>query len=77
MKEILDVIKAEVTHEKHYNMFFMCIMTHGKEDNQILGSDQRTVKLKDVYELLSPNNFPAMAGKPKIIVVQACAGGKV
>ena len=49
-------------------------MTHGKEDDQILGSDQHTVKLKDIYELLSPLNFPAMAGKPKIIVIQACSG---
>ena len=51
-------------------------MSHGCEDEVILGSDQIGIKLKEVYNLLSSSNFPNMAGKPKVIVVQACAGGK-
>ena len=51
-------------------------MSHGGEGDKVLGSDQRSIKLTEIYELLSPTNFPLMAGKPKILVIQACAGRK-
>ena len=40
------------------------------------GSDAVSIKLKQICGLLSPKNFPGMAGKPKLVIVQACAGCK-
>lgn len=53
----------------------LVIMTHGTKD-QIYGKDGRPIELSDIFDLMSPYNFQYMAGKPKIIIIQACAGGK-
>lgn len=54
-------------------MFVLVLTSHGGEGSMI-GSDHRRVKLTDIYKLLSPKNFPAMQGKPKLVIIQACAG---
>jgi len=51
-------------------------MTHGAE-NQVYGNDGRPVTLTDIYDLMSPYRFTSMAGKPKILIFQSCAGGKL
>ena len=51
-------------------------MSHGKEDGVICDIDGADVKLAHIKHLLSSSEFPAMSGKPKIIIVQACSGGK-
>ena len=78
-QEILEAIKEETSHQDHskYGMFFLCLMSHGCEDEVVLGSDQVGVKLKDIYSLLAASKFPLMKGKPKVVVIQACAGGKI
>jgi len=55
-------------------MFALVIMTHG-DNNRIFCSDGQEVELLEIYSLLSTTNFPAMAGKPKMVILQACAGG--
>ena len=61
-------------HEE-LSMFVLVMGSHGSEGT-IVGSDGKNVKLSEIYKLLSPKNFPAMRGKPKLIVIQACAGGE-
>ena len=74
MKEI----EEEIANPKHadYGMFILVVMSHGADKDQIYGSDMNVVKLQHIYDLLSPSNFPCMSGKPKVVIVQACAGGK-
>ena len=60
---------------KDLGAFALVITTHGYEGT-ILGSDGRHIAITDIIDLLSPKNFPAMKGKPKIIIIQACADGK-
>ena len=55
-------------------MLVLVLTSHGAEGS-VVGSDHRHIKLTDIYQLLSPKNFPAMRGKPKLIIIQACAGG--
>ena len=55
-------------------LFVLVITSHGAEGS-VAGSDHRHIKLTDIYLLLPPKNFPAMRGKPKLIIFQACAGG--
>ena len=51
-------------------------MSHGT-DGLIHGHDDWSVRLHDIYGLLGGTKFPAMAHKPKLVVVQSCSGGKI
>jgi len=42
----------------------------------LYGTDLKAVKLLDVFDLLSSDNFKQMAGKPKVVIVVACRNGK-
>jgi len=56
-------------------MFFLFIGSHGVE-NSVYGSDGKLVKLTDLYDLLSAPQNPAVADKPKLVVIQACSTGE-
>jgi hypothetical protein len=49
--------------------------SHGAEGT-VMGSDHKHIELTDIYQLLSAKDFPAMRGKPKFFITQACAGSK-
>ena len=57
-------------------MFVLVLMSHGGRDNLIYDSNNRPVSLVSIQDLLSPENFPSMKGKPKLMIIQACSGGK-
>ena len=40
------------------------------------GKDGKAVEYDEIYRSVGTYNFPAMTGKPRIIILQACAGGK-
>ena len=68
----------ETQHSDHvdYGMFVLVIMSHGDANDRIFGADDKTIQLAEVLDLLSPLNFQTMAGKPKLVVIQACSGSK-
>ena len=70
-------ICEETQHPDHkdYGMFILIIMSHGAPNDCIVGTDGKSVTLKDIVDLLSPIKFPMMSGKPKLVVIQACSGG--
>ncbi|XP_067949562.1 uncharacterized protein [Watersipora subatra] len=75
-KDMLEAVES-VTQDRRmedYGMFALVILSHGQENDQISGSFFNLIKLDDVYFLLSPQRFRHMAGKPKMVIVQACAG---
>lgn len=51
------------------------IMSHGEENDTIWADDQSYNLCKDVVEQLSAEKCPSLAGKPKMVFVQACQGG--
>ena len=57
-------------------MFVLVLMSHGTGGDMILDSQSQPVALTKIKDLLSPHNFAAMKGKPKLMIVQACSGGK-
>lgn len=71
-------MRAETEDPLHedFGMFALVIMSHGTENDCFYGSDMKTVRLIDICELLAGRNFPAMEGKPKLLIIQACAGGR-
>jgi len=74
---MLHVLNREIQNTEHerFGVSTFIIMTHGTE-NFLYGTDSHPVKLSDILDLMSPYTFKAMAGKPKIVVIQACSGGE-
>jgi len=74
---MLTAIKTEVENPDHedYGCHMLVIMSHGSENNLIHGTDMKPIKLTTVFDLLTPLNFPGMAGKPKMVVLEVCSGG--
>ena len=72
--QMVDQQTGESVHQD-LRCFVLVVMSHGDEGS-IVGSDGRHVKITDLTDLLSPRNFPEMRSKPKIVIIQACAGSK-
>ena len=72
--QMVDQQTGESVHQD-LSCFVLVVMSHGDEGS-IVGSDGRHVKITDLTDLLSPKNFPEMKSKPKIVIIQACAGSK-
>jgi hypothetical protein len=56
-------------------MFALVLMGHGGYG--CMKTKTKDMYLEDIYRLLAPDEFPAMRGKPKMIILQACSGGEV
>ncbi|XP_034488717.1 caspase-like [Drosophila innubila] len=71
--QIVRVIKR-AAFENHDNndCILIAILSHGNM-GYICASDTK-YKLADICNLLTPNNCPTLAGKPKLFFVQACQG---
>lgn len=72
--QLINTAGGESIHEQ-LGAFVLVITSHGDEGS-VIGVDGHHIKITDIMDLLSPKNFPAMKGKPKIIIIQACSGGK-
>ena len=72
------MIKKETEKHIHWGlgMFVLVLMSHGGRDNVISDSNNQPVSLVNIQDMLSPKSFPAMKGKPKLMIIQACSGGK-
>ena len=75
---IYQEIQEETARDEHRNlgMFVFIIMSHGTRGDVILDRNYQEVDLMKIRDLLSPHDFPAMKGKPKLMIVQACSGGE-
>ena len=77
MHEETQYIDKDTRESVHSNlgMFVLVLMSHGGYGT-IAAKDGNTgtmtqIKLVDIYTLY----FPAMRGKPKMVILQACSGG--
>ena len=80
LHEETQYIDKDTKESVHANlgMFVLALMSHGGYGT-IAAKDGNTgtmtqIKLVDIYRLLSSQNFPAMRGKPKMIILHACSG---
>ncbi|KAF6018352.1 hypothetical protein EB796_023342 [Bugula neritina] len=79
--EIMQDIETETERPDHedYGMHITVLMSHGATYGaygMLYGTDLKPVKLLDIFDLLSSDNFKHMAGKPKVVIVLACRNGK-
>ncbi|KAF6023876.1 CASP2 [Bugula neritina] len=79
---MLNDIKYEIQRPDHedYGMHITVLMSHGATYGaygMLYGTDLKPVKLLDVFDLLSSDNFKHMAGKPKVMILLACRNEKI
>ena len=56
----------------------IAILTHGSSGDLLLGVDGESVALDDLLSLFDGDRCsPALAGKPKIFIIEACRGEEV
>ena len=59
-------------HSK-FDSFLICVLSHG-EDGHVFGTDSKSVNLRAMLGQLTADSCPSLAGKPKILFIQACRG---
>ncbi|ULT98197.1 hypothetical protein L3Y34_005779 [Caenorhabditis briggsae] len=72
-EEIEQTVKYFGSSDSHGDSAVIIFITHGNA-NGILGSDNAEFNVEQVFSLLSPQNAPRLAGKPKIIFTENCRG---
>ncbi|CAO4375870.1 unnamed protein product [Caenorhabditis nigoni] len=72
-KEIEDTVKRFGAKTNHGDSAILAFVTHGCKDG-VYGTDGKVFRLDQLYELLSPENSPQLAGKPKVIFAESCRG---
>ncbi|PIC37495.1 hypothetical protein B9Z55_016107 [Caenorhabditis nigoni] len=72
-KEIEDTVKRFGAKTNHGDSAVLAFVTHGCKDG-VYGTDGKVFRLDQLYELLSPENSPQLAGKPKVIFAESCRG---
>lgn len=55
------------------DMMILVILSHGREGN-VFASDGTVVAIESIYERFNNRNCPALQGKPKFFIIQACRG---
>ena len=64
---------STMDHSK-FDCLIVAILTHGREGNVLCGTDRKEIAVRDVINIFKADNCPSLAGKPKIILLQACRG---
>lgn len=57
----------------HGDAFICCILSHGRR-GVVLGSDDEPLNIKHAIGRFNASNQPALTGKPKVFLIQACQG---
>ena len=70
-------VKEERTLSDHQNSdaFMITVLSHG-DKSFVYCSDGKELELELLYELFDDKECPALIGKPKIFIIQACQGSK-
>nr|AEO22139.1 caspase 1/2 [Branchiostoma lanceolatum] len=77
-EEIKEEVRAFSQRKDHRQMdcCFVVLMSHGDE-GVIYGTDDKTVKLDDIFAMFDDNKCPRLKGKPKLFFIQACRGRNI
>ena len=73
-KMMAALVKVADMNHSRFDSLVVAILTHGREGNVLYGTDNKTVAVRDVVNIFKADNCPSLAGKPKIIFLQACRG---
>ncbi|PIC49696.1 hypothetical protein B9Z55_008220 [Caenorhabditis nigoni] len=70
---IEDTVRRFGAESDHGDSPILCFVTHGCVDG-VYEKDGKVFRLDQLYALLSPENSPNLAGKPKVIFSESCRG---
>lgn len=75
---MFEVLNRERRRPEHaaYGAFVLYLSSHGTAD-AVLGTDGRELLLSNVYDMFDGRGCPALARKPKLIVVEASRGARL
>ena len=63
-----------IQHEKDLSCLALFILSHGEADGLLYAYDQNYKLHRNIIQELLPDLCPSLAGKPKMIFIQACQG---
>ena len=64
----------EIENRKDLSCLALFILTHGGQDGTLYTYNSELNLNKDIIDKLLPTNCKQLAGKPKLVFVQACQG---
>lgn len=77
MQEMATFIRefAKMNHST-FDCVILAILTHGVE-GALYGVDEKKLAVEDVFKYFDATRAPTLIGKPKIVILQACRGGRL
>lgn len=68
-----------MANEDHscYSALFIIIMSHGEEGGVIFTHDCKPIQISSIASHFTISKCPSLAGKPKVLIMQACQGEEV
>ncbi len=76
IKQLVRQLQANEAKE-HLSCLALFVLTHGEENGVLYASDVQYRLDRHLIEELVPERCPSLAGKPKMIFIQACQGKAV
>ncbi|KAK3104537.1 hypothetical protein FSP39_004519 [Pinctada imbricata] len=69
-------LREFATHEDldKVDCLFVVLLSHGKENGGVCGTDGHDISGQEIMEIFSAQNCPAMINKPKMFIINACRG---
>ena len=75
MEDVAEKYGCQTDHSA-FNAFVMIVMSHGEDNDCILGVDGRKVFVKDLMVQFQERKCPSLKEKPKVFIIQACRGSR-
>lgn len=75
MEDVAEKYGCQTDHSA-FNAFVMIVMSHGEDNDCILGVDGRKASVKDLMVQFQELKCPSLKKKPKVFIIQACRGSR-
>ena len=76
-QEIVQKVQAFVTAiPNSAQACVLCLLSHG-DAGQLYGTDGNALPVDSLVTFLSERMAPSLAGKPKLVILQACRGSEM
>ena len=74
-----EVLAKEAREKDHFeaDSFILALFSHGA-NGEVYGTDFKPVSIENtIKRAFDGRNCPALSGKPKLLIIQACQGSKL
>ena len=71
--KVIDTERQDPAHEEA-DAFILAIFSHGQLGS-VKSADGQCVGIHNISEMFDCRHCPALIGKPKLLLIQACQGG--